>query len=320
MSPTLADALKKATGGAAHVVSLSLKDRAAVLPGGRRPDACYWFDASTGDFVTSSYYRDRPHAWVAEFNKGRQVDQWLGKDWTRLLPDLAYEKYSGPDDAPGEGVGVYQGRTFPHPTGGGKDHKKPAYYNEVYDSPYGNELLLGLVERAIDAEGLGGHDAPDLLCVSFSSNDAVGHTWGPDSQEVLDVTLRSDRVVRELLDRLDQKVGKGKYVLALTADHGVCPLPEVARKQGKDAGRVDPSVLQSKAEAFLDDRFGGGGAPGRWVEATEGPWVYLNNQAIQRRGLKEADVQAALAGWLARQDGIQTAYTPHPARGRPARK
>src|SRR5213078_1292588 len=100
------------------------------------------------------------------------------------------------------------------------------YYNALYCSPFGNDLLLDLAKRAIDAEHLGLRDAPDLLVVSFSCNDPIGHVWGPDSQEVLDVTLRSDRVVKQLLDFLDARVGRGRYVVALTADHGICPLPE----------------------------------------------------------------------------------------------
>lgn len=309
LQPTLADALKAATGGRGRVVALSFKDRAAVLPGGRRPDACYWLDTGAGEFVTSTYYRDAPHPWVAEFNRGHPADRWYGKQWRRLRPDLDYERLSGPDDAAGEGVGIFQGRMFPHPMSGGPLKTKAAYYGALYDSPFGNDLLLGLVERAIDAEQLGTRDVPDLLCVSFSCNDPVGHIWGPDSQEVLDVTLRSDLVVKELLAHLDAAVGKGRYVLVLTADHGVCPLPEVARGQGKDAGRVSPSMLGSRAEDFLNETFGGKDDQARWLEATSSTWVYLNQAMIRHRGLKPADVEAALAGWLTKQDGVQAVYT-----------
>jgi hypothetical protein len=306
LAPTLADALKAATGGAARVVSLSFKDRGAVLPGGVRPDACYWFDG--GRFVTSTYYRDRPHDWVADYNAGRAADRWFGRQWTRLRPDLDYRRYSGPDDMPGEGKGAGQGVTFPHPFPGVPRPFTGSYYSALYDSPFGNDVLLDLARRAIDAERLGRHDAPDLLCLSFSSNDAVGHTWGPDSQEVLDVTLRTDLVVRDLLAYLDAKVGEGRYVLALTADHGVCPLPEVARAQGKDAGRIPPSLLKTRANAFLTATFGGS-ARTRWVEEAADPWVYLNEEVARAHGLETAKVAEALAAWLKRQPGIQAAYT-----------
>ncbi len=192
---------------------------------------------------------------------------------------------------------------------GGTGNLKTDYYKALYNSPFGNELLLGLAKRAIDAEGLGTQETPDLLCVSFSSNDAIGHCWGPDSQEVLDVTLRSDLIVKDLLEFLDSRVGKGRYVLALTADHGVCPLPEVARSQGKNAGRVSPTLLEIQAGEFLKKTFGPKNGNDRWLEATSGPWFYLNRGLFAQRKLKSADVENALANWLKKQPGIQAAYT-----------
>jgi predicted AlkP superfamily pyrophosphatase or phosphodiesterase len=183
------------------------------------------------------------------------------------------------------------------------------YYGALFNSPFGNDLLLELVEKAIDAEKLGAGDSPDLLCVSFSSNDAVGHTWGPDSQEVLDVTLRSDRIVCEFLQYLDDKVGRGKYVVALSADHGVCPLPEIAHAGGKDSGRIDLSLLDKKASAFLDEEYGAAEGKERWFEPIGVAWGYLNRALLKKRGLKEADVQEALAAWLEKQPGIRKVYT-----------
>jgi predicted AlkP superfamily pyrophosphatase or phosphodiesterase len=308
LAPSFADCLKDATHGRARVVSLSMKDRSAVLPGGRRANACYWLDNTTGEFVTSTYYCDRLHPWVADFNEAREVARWFGKAWTRLRPDLDYVRYSGPDDVVGEGTGVSQGRTFPHALTGGLASPGASYYNALYNSPFGNELLLDLAKRAIDAEGLGTHDVSDLLCVSFSSNDAIGHCWGPDSQEVLDVTLRSDVIIKDLLACLDAKVGKGNYVLAVTSDHGIPPLPEVAVAQGKDARRVQPGLLPSQAEAFLQEKFGEG-KKGRWIEAGAMPWIYLNQSLLRDRGLGSGQVQDALADWAKRQPDILAAYT-----------
>jgi hypothetical protein len=290
-------------------VALSFKDRAAVLPGGRRADACYWLDTNTGTFVTSTYYADQVHPWVTAFNRTRPADRWFGHTWQRLRPDLDYAAYSGPDDVPGEGTGAGQGRTFPHPLTGGVSRPGPKYYAALYNSPFGNNLLLDLVKRAIDAEHLGRHEAPDLLCVSFSCNDPVGHCWGPDSQEVMDVTLRSDRIVHDLLAYLDAKVGKGRYVLALTADHGVCPLPEVSRSEGKEAARIAPEQLTRRAEEALDAAFGANPGKARWFAATPYPWIYLNQDVLRRRGLQTSRVEEALAGWLKEQPGIQAAVT-----------
>jgi hypothetical protein len=307
---TLGDALKGATAGRGRVVSLSLKPRSAVLMSCRaaEADACYWFFPPTGSFVTSTYYRAEPHPWVAAFNAGRPADRWFGKDWERLRPDLDYAAHSGPDDVPEEDTGWDQGRTFPHAMRGGVSAPGKSYYEAVEDSPYGNELLLELARRAIDAEKLGGGAAPDLLCLSFSANDVVGHCYGPDSQEVLDMTLRSDLIVRDLLDHLDAKVGRDRYVVAVCADHGVCPLPGVARGKGLDAGRVDTEGLYDAAEAFLAKTLSAG-APGRWLRARWGPWLYLDRRTLEANHVEQARAEEALALWYARQPGVQATYT-----------
>jgi predicted AlkP superfamily pyrophosphatase or phosphodiesterase len=315
--PTLGDALKRATGGAGRVVSVSLKDRSAVLPAGRQPDACYWFDSGTGRFVTSTYYRDRAHPWVEALNTRRPANAWFGREWERVRPDLDYARYSGPDDAPGEGTGisgpgkrVVQGRVFPHPLRLGLPAPGRAYYDAVVCSPFGNDLLLELAEAAVDAYGLGSGPAPDLLSVSFSSNDIVGHAWGPDSQEVLDVTLRSDDIVRRLLEFLDRRVGRGRYVVALTADHGVCPLPEAARARGLDARRIPEPRFVKAAEDFLRETFGGAGTPAaRCVERFQNDGFTLNPAWLRSAGLNAARVEEALADWLRRQPDVEAAFT-----------
>src|SRR5262249_28350319 len=137
----------------------------------------------------------------------------------------------------------------------------------------------------------------------------IGHTWGPDSQEVLDVTLRSDLIVRDLLDFLDEKVGRGRYLFALSADHGICPLPEVSRSQGKDAGRLPQSLLKAKAQAFLNETFCKDKQALPWIEEASGPWIYLNHGVRRELKLDAAKVEKALAAWLCQQPGVQTAYT-----------
>jgi hypothetical protein len=310
LSPTLADALKDATKGKGRVVTLSLKDRSAVLPGGQRPDACYWAAAS-GPFITSTHYRRSLHPWMQAFNRDRVSDRWFGKKWERLRPKLDYERWSGPDDVPGEG-GRGLTPTFPHLLAGLRSSPDRAYYTTLAASPFGNDVLLDLACRAIEAEKLGTRDVPDLLCLSFSSNDLAGHVWGPDSQEVLDTTLRTDLIVRDLLKFLDKRVGKGRYVVALTADHGVCPLPEVSRKQGREAARVDAKLLFEQAETFLDKEFPvkrTAGVKERWLDATRESMIFLNRSLLGRLRLNHTAVEQALAKWLSGQLGIQCAYT-----------
>ena len=309
LMPSVGDVLKEKTGGAGRVVSLSFKDRSAILPAGHHPDSCYWLDTATGTFVTSTFYRDRLEPWIVDFNCRQPADQWFGHDWLRIRPDLDYAAYSGPDDIRAEGVGVFQSRTFPHPLTGGYTKVGPLYYKALYNSPFGNELLLDLAKRAIDTLELGKHKEPDLLCLSFSCNDPIGHCWGPDSQEVMDVTLRSDRIVADLLGYLDAKVGQGQYTVALSADHGIGPLPELSRQQGKPAARIDPTVLSKDAETFLEQTFGKAGEEKtRWVLDAAYPWIYLNREVIHERGLDEAEVEDALVRWLKQQPGFLTAY------------
>ncbi len=324
LAPTFADALKEQLGSDCRVVAFSLKDRGAVLPGGLQADACYWADKS-GQFVTSNYYRDGLHAWVKAFNESKYVDRWHGKEWLRLRPDLDYVKYSGPDEVKGEGKGSNQGYTFPHPLNDGPKNERSNYYAAVACSPFGNDLLLELAKRAIEAEKLGSDDKPDFLSISFSSNDLVGHAWGPDSQEVLDITLRSDLLVRDLLNYLDEKVGKGKYVVTLSADHGICPLPEVSRSKGIDAVRIEPSKFLKSAEEYLNKTFHVIEAnanetedekskdpddfKGNWIIANKSYTIYLNRKYLASRELSVEKVSRVLADWIAKQPGIAAAYT-----------
>lgn len=308
LQPSVADALKEASKGKCRVVAISIKDRSAILLAGLLADACYWFLSETGNFVTSTFYRDAPHAWVNDFNRARHADQWFGKDWTRLRADLDYTRYSGPDDGPGESKAYDQGVTFPHATTGGLKQPGRKFYDAVTCSPYGNDLLWSFARRAIDAEKLGQDDHPDLLCVSFSSNDLVGHAWGPDSHEVLDMTLRTDALIKDMLEHLDAKVGKGRYSLVLCADHGICPTPEVAKARGLDSGRIPPATVEKLAEAYLVKQFGKP-STASWIEKFHSPWFYFDRRAVEASKIPPANIEKALAKWLPTLPGIQAAYT-----------
>jgi predicted AlkP superfamily pyrophosphatase or phosphodiesterase len=318
LAPTIGEALKAAYQKdpvMPRVITLSLKDRSAVLLGGKNVDAAYWLDSATGTFVTSDYYRTTVHPWVKEFNDEKLIDTWFGKDWTPLQPKVD-PKFVFPDTI-GAAEGVKQGLSFPHPTTGGLDKPGPRYYDAVVCSPYGNELLLALAKKAIDAEKLGTRATPDLLMLSFSSNDLIGHAWGPDSPEVLDVTLRTDLIVKELLDYLDKMVGKDKYALVMSADHGICPLPEVtaARKKADpllpipDAQRLDGVKFYLAAETFLRQKFANGDDKVECIARRSSNSCYLNRNWIQAAGLKQEAVEQALANWAKKYPGILTTYT-----------
>jgi hypothetical protein len=309
LAPTLGDLLKSATHGQSKVIGLSLKDRSALLPAGQCPDGAYWFDTADGMFVTSNYYRDRLPKWLTAFNQSGAAKRWHNQTWTRLHPDLDYTPLSGPDDSPGESKGANQGIKFPHPYNEAGKPANKKYYEALTCSPAGNDLLLDVVRLAIRHEKLGADDVPDLLNLSFSSNDLVGHAWGPDSQEVMDITLRSDLIVRDLLKLLDEQVGAGNYLLALSADHGICPLPEWSQRHGHpDAVRINAVKLLIGAETHLRGYFGHPHElTTRWIEGIGYPWIYVNERVCAARHIPVAEVARELAKWLSEQEGL-TAY------------
>jgi hypothetical protein len=325
---TVADVLK-AVYPRSKVFGLSLKDRSAILPTGKQPTGAFWFNSQ---FVTSTYYTDHLPGWVEKFNNSGIAQQWFGVPWTRLRTDVNYEKWSDLDIVPGEGKGVEvkdkkdpafgwcQGVAFPHPNTGGRDKPGVEYYLSLANSPFGNDLLFEFTRQCVVSEELGQRDVPDLLVVSFSSNDLIGHTWGPDSQEVLDVTLRSDEMMAKLITFLNGKVGWGQYILAVTADHGVCPLVEVSQSRGIDARRVDPVDLQTKLEAHLAAKFGAVAGAGEaktaegkkksgWVEEFVFPWIYFNKAAAKAAGKDVAEVAKAASEFLKANPDVERALT-----------
>lgn len=304
LAPTLGDALKKATNSQGKVVSLSFKDRSAVLPAGFSPDYCFWFDSGTGGFQTSNYYQSSFPKWVKEFNESGFVNQWKGKAWEKFKPSLDYEKISGPDDQQGEGLGKGQGKSFPHPFG----KTQADYFEALYNSPFGNEVLFELMKKAVVAEKLGQTDSKDFLSISFSSNDPVGHTWGPDSQEVFDTTLRTDDLLNRLIAFLDEKVGRKNYTIVISADHGICPIPEVLKNKGVDAGRVNTDLLGKELENELTAKFGKKDSKGKYVESFTNGFVYFNKVVLSENSIKFEDIIDHSKGWVKKQKGIADAF------------
>lgn len=308
-APTVGDALRSNAQSGSKIASFSLKDRGAILPGGLKGNIVYWWDGDSGDFVTSTYYRDTVAEWVSAFNAKKPADKWFGTTWNRLRADLDYDKLAGPDDVVGEGPGIAkkQGRAFPHPFPSESGKPDKTYYSALYTSPFSNELLADFALEAVRVEKLGQRDVPDLLCVSFSANDVVGHMWGPDSHEVLDITLRTDALLARFFKELDTLVGKGNYGVVLSADHGVCPLPEVATTKGaKAAKRIDAVKIGQGLVAHLREQF----KLGEKVQPLMGSLdenLYLNAKAFG--GTDIAKVREAAANWLRKQDGIGCCYT-----------
>lgn len=275
---TVGDQLKMSGTASAKVVGISLKDRAAILPAGHMADGAYWFDHNSGHFVSSTYYFKTLPAWVEAFNAKKVPDSYAGKVWTltgsgKPLSMLASE--------PGR-----------------------ALYEGIYNSAYGNDLLESFAEAAIDGEKLGQNGGTDILTMSFSSNDAVGHRMGPDSPEVHDICLRTDRAIGAFLDAVDRKVGLASTLVMFTADHGVSPVPEVNQQRRMPGGRLGKTLSQA-LDKGLTDKYGAG----HWVLASFEEFVYLDRAFIESRKLKLEDVQETAAKALLAVPHVDRVFT-----------
>ena len=255
----------KARGGRA--VAMSLKPRSAVPLVGRRADAVIWFD-DRGGGSTSSAYTKTPVPFLQQFIDANPLAADYGKVWDRTLPVNAY-RYT--DDGEGEGQASGWTRTFPHPLGveGGKPDG--TFYSRWQRSPFADEYLGRMAIAAIDALHLGSQNTTDFLGISFSSLDVVGHTYGPKSHEVQDVLIRLDRTIGRLLEHLDRTVGPGKYVLGLSADHGVADVPEQIHGGGRQPGKVAQDALNKALTPLI--------GPGQHVASSNYTDIYLTEAA-----------------------------------------
>ena len=245
--PAFSDELRFQSGGATRVVTFSLKARAAITLGGHKADAVTWFD--NGSWVSSTPYGSQE--FIEDFVKAQPMKADYGKTWKLLLPGSAYlyeEKTTGAVAADGWDL------AFPHVLRGKAGSSAPdqAFYEEWESSPFADTYLTKLAENAVDHLGLGKGRGTDFLGVSYSTPDYVGHAFGPRSWEIQDILARLDKDLAELFAHLDGKVGRGNYVVALSADHGVVPVPEDLQKTGVDAGVLHVPEVQEKIEKALE--------------------------------------------------------------------
>ena len=257
LSSTVGDELRLFTNDRSKVIGISVKDRSAILPAGRHANAAYWFNWLSGNMVSSTYYFSQLPAWVATFNATRPADKYFGAKWDRLLPEGEYVKRAGPDSTPWERVDASSGdtNTFPHTIMGGAKAPSRAFYAALDYSPFANDLLVSFAQQAIVNEQLGQDDDPDLLSVSFSANDYVGHRYGPYSQEAMDMTLRVDQQIATLLDFVAARVGLANTLIAFTADHGVAPIPEHAAALGLGGARINANDVLAAIHAAIGARY-----------------------------------------------------------------
>ena len=263
---TVGDELK-ISGRGGKVLGVSIKDRSAILPSGHMADGAYWFDASSGAFVSSTYYFKELPSWVRDFNQSKPSDSYLGRVWM------------------------------------GHNIKTR---NDLDASPFGNELIQAFALRALAAEGLGKTSGKtDLLSVSYSSNDYVGHQVGPDAPEVRDMAVRVDQLIGDLMKAAEAQAGAGNVLFVFTADHGVAPVPEVNRGRKMPGGRISAIDERAAVEKSLTAQFG----EAKWIADSSDSGIYFNTEAVTKRAVRRTDLENVAADVLRSFPHVFRVYT-----------
>ena len=291
----------------AHVVTLSLKARSAIMLAGHGGDAVTWLNDTLDGWASSSAYTKDPVAAVKTFVDANPIDADYGKTWTHALPD---SRYQGPDDGLGESAPRGWERTFPHRLTGGGDKPDAIFHQQWEASPFADAYLGRMAASLAESFQLGKHDGTDVLGVSFSSTDIVGHDFGPRSQEVQDMYVRLDRTVGALLDRLDALVGRDEYVVALTADHGVSMIPDQAIKEGRDAGRITAAAIVDPIEKRMQAALGSG----KYIARMTGNDLYFEHGQFEKLA-KSPEALAAVIDTIAATPGIARVFRADELRG-----
>ncbi len=289
---TIGDEMKIASNGRAKVVGVALKDRASILPAGHNPNGAFWFDDQTGCFITSSYYMDRLPKWVEAFNDKRLPKQYLSQKWNTLYPKNTYTE-STTDENEYEN-GIREGVKATLPLNLPELYKKYGY-GIIRNTPFGNSLTLDMAKAAIDGEQLGADDETDLLTVSCSSTDYIGHQVGTHAIETEDTYLRLDKAIAYFLAYLDSKVGKGNYLVFLSADHGAMNNAAFLQDRRIPAGSWDASATAKKLNHVLAKEYP---EAGDIVKTVMNYQVFFNRDVIKSKQLDFDNIKQTVVNVL----------------------
>lgn len=302
LSSTITDELRIFTQNKAKVISISLKNRGAILPGGHNPTGAYWFDETINGFVTSTWYMDKLPQWVNKFNAEKRVEKYMKGKWETLL---SIEQYIESNADNNSYESIWKGRkepTFPYNLE--KLQKKNNFIDIFNHTPFGNDLVKNFVLNAVEAENLGQDDITDFLAISFSAGDRIGHWYGPHSVEIQDTYLRLDQNLKEILNFLDAKIGVGNYTVFLTSDHGVADVWEYMHNEKQQNYIVKRPDLKSIYQAMYE-QYG----EGNWIVYFSNNQIYLNNELITSSGKNKKEMIDYLCKVLKNIDGISSVYS-----------
>jgi predicted AlkP superfamily pyrophosphatase or phosphodiesterase len=284
LATTIGDELRLATNFKSKVIGVALKDRSAILPAGHSANGAYWYDNKTGDWISSTYYLSQLPAWVNEVNAKRLVDKYYTQDWNLLYPAATYDQSA---------AGV---KPFAHPL----KQYAAKNYGVISATPFGNNFTFDMAMAAINGEQLGTGTSTDLLTVSLSSPDYIGHAYGPNSIEAEDGFLRLDKELGDFLNFLDQRFGKEECLVFLTADHGAANMPAFLKEHKIPAGNFDDEKIATEMNQLLKTKTG----TDELVIGIMNYQVYLNRNAMATAKLNKDSIVKWVMDYLLRQPEI----------------
>lgn len=296
LANTIGDELKLATNFRSKVIGVAIKDRGAILPAGHAADAAYWFDTKSGNWITSTYYMEKLPQWVDKFNNQNLPEKYLLGNWNTLYPIGSYIQ-STADNASHEGLLKGQkAAVFPVETSKlfTKDN-----YDAIYATPFGNSITLDFAKTVIANEKMGKNTETDLLAVSLSSTDAVGHTFGMNSIEIEDTYLRLDKDLADFFKYLDLEVGEGNYTIFLTADHGASHNPKFLH-DNKLPVFSNESGLQKRLNTLLEEKFN----TKDLILSTSYSQLRFNYKAINENKLNEEEIRDLCVKYLRKEPNV----------------
>lgn len=298
---TITDQLKM-TYPDSRVIAMSIKNRGAILPGGHLSDGSYWFDYATGDFITSTFYAKTLPSWVANFNKQDYPQSFLNQTWSTLYDIKTYTE-SGPDNSPYEHL--LPGKTTPTFPYDLKAMAKGKLRFDLFTStPFANTYLTDFAIGALKNELLGKNDRVDMLCVSYSTPDIIGHAFGPQSVEIEDTYLRLDKEIERLLSALDKEVGTNQYVVFLTADHAVVPVPQYLVDNNLPGGSVYLTEAMKELNGKIYSKYGDS-----LIINNSYLNIYLNHDIIRAKNLDKTTICDFVKQEVASWKHVKRVYT-----------